>query len=212
MLEPEARKLLENWDNYTLEQKVEQASYIVGKLGGNICIPAGCTKAIAQGVRGAKELVILAKNCKRTEQVLMLEALAETGGRTGEFAEVVYKTRIREGLLPQASDLFNKITNNPPIKSKIDFFNIFLEKETLVGLEGSTNRIRLFRGGENEANNIFNALTKNGELYYKEAEKIIYKLPEDIYVTYRSFSKSGPPTIDIKLPNTDKNIKLKFIE
>ncbi len=82
----------------------------------------------------------------------------------------------------------------------------------MLGKKGSNNLIRLFEGGKKEASQIFNKLTKNGEIYFKDTEKIIYKFSDNTYVTYRPISKSGPPTIDIKMDGLEKNIKLKFLE
>ncbi len=50
---------------------------------------------------------------------------------------------------------------------------------------GTSSRVRLIKGGQNEAIKVF-------------------KLSDDIYITYRAVSTSGPPTIDIKLPEFEK--------
>ena len=71
--------------------------------------------------------------------------------------------------------------------------------------------VRLFKSGENDAHKIFKELSKQGKIYFKDEEKIVVQLSDDIYITYRSVSVSGPPTININLPKFDI-IKFKFIE
>ncbi|NGX36289.1 MAG: hypothetical protein K1000chlam1_01130 [Candidatus Anoxychlamydiales bacterium] len=69
-----------------------------------------------------------------------------------------------------------------------------------------------FRQGYPGAAEVFTELTKKGKIIHKEREKIISQLSDEIYITYRPLSTSGPPTIDIKLPEMENTIKLKFLE
>ncbi|KPK32604.1 MAG: hypothetical protein AMS24_03795 [Chlamydiae bacterium SM23_39] len=92
-LAPEVCELINTWESLSPKEKGERSGYIVGKYGADILIPGATAKAISKGVKGAKELAILAKNLKRTERVVVLEALAGTGGSSA-FKEIVYSNRV----------------------------------------------------------------------------------------------------------------------
>jgi hypothetical protein len=95
ILFPEVCELVNTWDSLSPKEKGEKSGYIIGKYGADILIPGAAAKAVAQGIKGAKELVVIAKNIQRTEELIVLEALAETGG-SGAFKEVVYSNRVFE--------------------------------------------------------------------------------------------------------------------
>ena len=70
MLFHEVCELINNWDNLTSKEKDEISGYIIGKYGADILIPGTATKAVTQGIKGAKELVVIAKNIQKTEELL----------------------------------------------------------------------------------------------------------------------------------------------
>ena len=167
---------------------------------------------MAKGVKGAKELVVIAKNLQRTEKVMILEYLAETGGKSNAFTEAVYTWRAAEEFVPHSSGILKNIKVFSSITTKSDILNIIKPNWKWIGKKGSNSYSRLFKGEKNEANQIFNKLTKNGNLIFQNNKKIISKLSDEVYITYKPLSESDPPTIDIKLPGIKDNIKLKFLE
>lgn len=92
---PEVYDLIEKWEEISPKERGEKSGYIVGKYGADILIPGASCKAVSQGVKGAKEIAVIAKNLQKAEKVVILEALAETGG-SGAFKEVVYSNRVFE--------------------------------------------------------------------------------------------------------------------
>ena len=116
------------------------------------------------------------------------------------------------GILPPPSGLLKNITKLPGIATKSSILNIIKPNGKWIGAEGSRSSIRLFKGRQNDAAQVFTELTKKGKIIHKDSEKIISQLSDEIYITYRPLSTSGPPTIDIKLPEMQNIIKLKFLE
>ncbi|NGX36710.1 MAG: hypothetical protein K1000chlam1_01562 [Candidatus Anoxychlamydiales bacterium] len=53
-------------------------------------------KLTSKGIKGAKELTVIAKNLQKTEKIIVLEALAESGGSSGTFKEIVHSNRVLE--------------------------------------------------------------------------------------------------------------------
>jgi hypothetical protein len=104
------------------------------------------------------------------------------------------------------------IKNLTSIRTKKDVLNIIRPNGEWLGKTGSSERIRLFKGSQKEGWNVFNKLTENGKLVASDKKINVYKLSDNTHITYRPISKSGPPTIDIKIPEFKGNIKLKFIE
>ena len=115
-------------------------------------------------------------------------------------------------ILPPPSGILKNAKALSSIQTRKDVLNIIKPKGQWTGNKGTKSRIRLFKGGQNEAVQIFDELTKNGKVIYQDNLTKIYKLSDDTYITYRSFSKSGPPTIDVKLEGLKNNIKIKFLE
>ncbi|NGX63247.1 MAG: hypothetical protein KR126chlam6_00655 [Candidatus Anoxychlamydiales bacterium] len=115
-------------------------------------------------------------------------------------------------ILPPPSGLLKNAKALPNIKTPKDISNIMQPRGQWIGKKGNCERIRLFNGGKKEGIQIFKELTKDGKIIYKDSEKIISQLSDEIYITYRPISKSGPPTINIRLSNKTKPIKIKFIE
>jgi len=210
-LTPEVCELVNKWETLSPKERGERSGYIVGKYGADILIPGTAAKAISQGVKGAKELAVIANKLQNTEKVIVLEALAETGNSTEIFTDVVYSSRIIKDI-PHSSEILNNIKAASFIKTQNDILNIIKPNGKWIGKEGTNAYIRLFKGGPNEAMQAFKWLIRKGKLVRQEESIIVYCLPDDIYITYRSISQSGPSTIDIKARGFKQNIKIKFIE
>ena len=211
-LAPEVCTLVKEWDSLSLKERGEKSGYIVGKYGSDILIPGASAKAIFKGIKGAKELAVITKNLQNTEKVMVLEALAGSGGNAGAFKEIVYKTKTAEQFLSHSSEIFHNLKKSSRINSKTDILNVIKPNGRWTGKSGTSDRIRLFQGGQNEAMQIFKKLSKDGKLVHSTQSLTIYKLSDDTHIIYRSISTSGPPTIDIKLSGTKNHIKLKFLE
>ncbi len=65
---------------------------------------------------------------------------------------------------------------------------------------------------KNESLKVFKELTKDGKLVNNNYPGKMYILNDGTRIGYRPISTSGPPTIDIKLPEIADNIKIKFLE
>jgi len=89
----------------------ERSGFIIGKYGADILIPGAATKIISQDIKGAKEIVVIAKNLQKTEKVIVFEALTETGGRSGAFAEI-YKSKLTKNYLKESEVLSLKTSHN----------------------------------------------------------------------------------------------------
>lgn len=87
-----------------------------------------------------------------------------------------------------------------------------------VGESGENSGVRVLPGGENEARDLFDRLTKGGTDITRPGHigKVI-RLPDGSVISYRPKSKtgarpeaeSGPPTIDVNVPGLNIR-KLKF--
>jgi tetratricopeptide (TPR) repeat protein len=108
---PEMRGLIEGWESLNYKDRVEKVGYLIGKVGGDIFVPGAAAKAVSQGIKGAKEVAVIAKNLKNAEKVIVLEALAETGGSSGTFAEVIYKAKTTKSTFNTIEKYPKNITN-----------------------------------------------------------------------------------------------------
>ncbi|KPK33716.1 MAG: hypothetical protein AMS24_00075 [Chlamydiae bacterium SM23_39] len=212
ILAPEVCELINIWESLYPKEKGERSGYIVGKYGADILIPGATAKAISKGIKGAKELAILAKNLQRTERVVILEALAGIGG-SGNFAETVCAWKTAEKIMPHSSGILKNIKVFSSITTKSDLVNIIKPNGKWIGKAGTKPYIRLFEGSQKESIKIFNKLTKNAKLINDNSYSgKMYLLQDGTVIGFRPLSKSGAPTIDIKLPDIKDNIKLKFLE
>jgi len=209
-LAPEVCDLVDQWNNLSMKERGEKSGYIVGKYGADILMPTASAKAISQGVKGAKELAVIVKNLEKTERLMPLEALA--GGSSEVFAETVYSWKIAEEAGVYPKQLLGRIESFSSITIKKDILNIVKPNGYWIGKEGTRNYIRLFEGGQVEAMRAFKELTKDAKLLRNSYPGDMYLLQDGTTVGYRPFSKSGPITIDIKIPEMKDSIKLKFLE
>ncbi|NGX35647.1 MAG: hypothetical protein K1000chlam1_00477 [Candidatus Anoxychlamydiales bacterium] len=97
-LVPEVYQLIDEWETLSSKEKGDRSGYILGKLGGDILIPGITAKLTSKGIKGAKELTVIAKNLQKTEKIIVLEALAESGGSSGTFKEIVHSNRVLESV------------------------------------------------------------------------------------------------------------------
>jgi hypothetical protein len=82
----------------------------------------------------------------------------------------------------------------------------------LIGIAGSSERIRVLRGGTSVAEALFTQLSKGGQVVPKSSYPGIIVYIEGVgTVGYRPLSKSGPPTIDVNIIGIAIK-KLKFLE
>jgi hypothetical protein len=79
-----------------------------------------------------------------------------------------------------------------------------------IGTEGSKPFIREIPGGADAAKGLFHELAKNAKNVTPEGYPgTLYQLPDGGYVGYRPASTSGPPTIDVNIPDIPIK-KIKF--
>ena len=215
-LSPEVLDLTNKWEALSPKERGEKSGFIFGKYGSDILLPAASAKAISQGAKGAKELAIIAKNLQLTEKALVLEAALETGVESNAFTKAMYSWKTAETLerLPSPSVILNNINRTKKITTSKDILDILQPNKRWIGGKGAGSKsiVRVFKGSEKEGLNVFNHLTKDGEVIINDGKKIVSKLSDDIHITYRTFSKSELPTININIPSHRRDIKLKFLE
>lgn len=101
---PEICELVNQWNMISPRERGEKTGYIVGKYGADILIPSAAIKAVAKGIKGAKEVLIIAKNLKNSEKVVELELLANTGFSSESFKEFIYSNRISTGPITASTE------------------------------------------------------------------------------------------------------------
>jgi hypothetical protein len=79
-----------------------------------------------------------------------------------------------------------------------------------VGEPGENSGVRILPGGESEARELFDRLTKGGTDITPSGHlgKVI-RMPDGSVISHRPTSKSGPPTVDVNVPGLGIR-KLKF--
>ncbi len=142
---------------------------------------------------------------------MILEYLAETGGKSNAFTEAVYTQRVTEEFAPHSSGILKNIKVFSSITTKSDILNIIKPNGKWIGKKGSNSYIRLFKGGKNEGKQVFNKLTKNGKILDNNYPGKMYVLSDGTTIGFCPKSASGPPTIDIKIQG-EKTIKIKLLE
>src|SRR3989344_3000228 len=123
VIAPEICDIIKNWNDLSPNEKGRQSGYILGKYGADILLPGAIAKGISKGVKSAEELINIVKNLERAEQVLVLEAVAETGVKGEKFSNVFYSINHAETIAPKASEFLKNIINNS-ILNKNDILNI----------------------------------------------------------------------------------------
>lgn len=211
-LAPEVSELINKWETLSYKEKGEGSGYVIGKYGADILLPGAAGKAISQGAKGAKELATIANSLQNAEKVVVLEAFAGSAGESSMFSDTLYNLKNAEKAVPYSSEFLNSIKGASSISTKNDILNIIKPNGQWIGTRGYNDFIRLLKGGQKEGKEVFNELTKQGKIIYKDSEKIVSQLSDEIYITYRPISTSGPATIDINIESFERNIKIKFLE
>jgi len=210
-LAPEICTLVNEWKTLSAKEKGEKSGYILGKYGTDIFLPGAAAKVISKGMKGAKELAVIARNLQKTEKLIVMEAFAGGGG-AGAFSEVLCKTKTAEQFLPHSSRIFNNLKKVSRINTKTDILKIMKPNGIWMGKEGARSYIRLFEGGQNEAIKVFKKLTKDAKLINNNYPGKMYVLQDGSKIGFRPLSKSGPPTIDLDIIGYGNNIKIKFMD
>ena len=79
VLTPEIFELVTKWDTLSPEEQGSLSGYAFGKYGSDIFIPGAAVKLAS---KGAKSLTAACKSFKNAEQVLVLEGLAQSSGKS----------------------------------------------------------------------------------------------------------------------------------
>jgi hypothetical protein len=104
--------------------------------------------------------------------------------------------------------------NSPPRQEALDRLDAAIEAGVVkrvankvmphgrpVGKAGQGYRVRELPGGTKEARQLFDYLSVGGETHRSDSRLMITKLPgKSNFITYRPVSTSGPPAIDINIP------------
>ena len=98
------------------------------------------------------------------------------------------------------------------IKTEREVLEVIKPDGRWIGAKGSRNTVRIFQGNKEDAERLFQKLTKDGKFHSSGVDRTTFVLEDGTHISYREVSTSGPPTIDVKLPKSDQKIKLKFKE
>jgi hypothetical protein len=80
-----------------------------------------------------------------------------------------------------------------------------------LGIPGQSSGVRELTGGKEDAERIFESLTKGGkDVTQSNHVGRVVELPEGGHIGYRPFSRSGEPTIDVNLPGESIR-EIKFV-
>ena len=157
---PEVYQLIEEWETLSPKEKGERSGYLIGKLGGDILIPGAAAKLTSKGIKGAKELTIIAKKLQKTEKIIVLEAFAESGGKSGKFAEFSYANRIveeTESTGKRATNIAKKIASISKKELNIvrDINDVIFSKHAIEQMTTRNISKKMIKNG-----------IKNGKLYF----------------------------------------------
>jgi len=82
---------------------------------------------------------------------------------------------------------------------------------TKSGTEGSKSRIRVIKGTLEDAKSLYNKLSRGGKIIKNSTYNgRMAEFKSGARVGLRNVSKTGPPTIDINLPNIEGIFKIKI--
>lgn len=105
--------------------------------------------------------------------------------------------------------------NSPPRQDALDRLDAAIKAASIkrvtdkvmpngrpIGKPGRGYRVRELTGGPKEASQLFEYLSVGGETHRSESNLMITRLPDKSnFITYRPKSTSGPPAIDINVPD-----------
>jgi len=158
-LAPEICTLVNEWKTLSAKEKGEKSGYILGKYGTDIFLPGAAAKVISKGMKGAKELAVIARNLQKTEKLIVMEAFAGGGG-SGAFAEVIRASKITEEVEitgKYATNIVKKIVNinKKEINVIRDINNVSLSKHAIEQMTKRNISEQMIRNG-----------IKKGKLYF----------------------------------------------
>jgi SPP1 gp7 family putative phage head morphogenesis protein len=100
----------------------------------------------------------------------------------------------------------------PPVQKPQSPADILAPNGQAIGRDGMRPKVRIVKGGEKEARELFEKLTKDGIPEKRAGYSGIGKrLPNGDWIGYRGVSKSGSPTIDMDVKGVNFN-KIHFYE
>jgi len=93
-LVPEVYQLVKEWDSLSEQARGQLAGADFGKFGVDIFLPAAVTKTIAQGTKGAQQLVKVAEQLQAAEKTALFESIAtiENSAQIGEMIQAGHQT------------------------------------------------------------------------------------------------------------------------
>jgi tetratricopeptide (TPR) repeat protein len=94
VLAPEIRQLVKDWHTIPSDQRGELAGYAFGKYGPDIVLPGALTKAVAKGVKGAREINQVCRNLQTVKKTLVLESVGglKSGAKVAEVVQTSQRT------------------------------------------------------------------------------------------------------------------------
>lgn len=208
-LAPEICELVDNWDVLPPKERGEKTGYLVGKYGADILIPGAATKIISQGIKGAKELALVAKSLENTEKVVLLESL-ETGGKSSPVTETFYANRIIE----EAEEAESLINRTPNLAQKIIQINNndLNSIRSVNGLEFSDHAVKRMAERNISEEMIKNGI-QNGKLYFDPLnDSYILILKNGYYGNDLIIARGANSKKIVTVFPSDKKISKRYVE
>ena len=116
---PEICTLVNEWKTLSAKEKGEKSGYILGKYGTDILVPGAAAKVISKGMKGAKEIAVIARNLQKTEKLIVMEAFAGGGGVNAKNCNIFKKIITKQdniNNITRANSSLNKISKKLLIK------------------------------------------------------------------------------------------------
>lgn len=145
---------------------------------------------------------------------------ASTSGM-GELSLAVFGDALRLGALvtPFARGLARSLQSTGPsfrlnlVNDRLpDAVSLLKPSGHLIGQAGSSKRIRILKGGLQEAQDFFNQLSRGGKAVHNTRfDGQMTRLPGGGQLTFRPTSTSGPPTIDVRIKGVGIR-EVKFVQ
>ena len=101
----------------------------------------------------------------------------------------------------------------PPVKEGETPSEVLKPGGQCTGEPGNSSKIRILPGGEDEARELLERLTKGkggADITLPEHVGHVIRLPDGSIIGFRPVSKSGPPTVDVKVSGVRPR-KIKFL-
>lgn len=93
VLAPEVHHLVTQWDTIPCDERGELAGHAFGKYGADIIIPGALAKAVARGMRGAREISAISSSLKTAKKTFLMESVAgmESGEKIAQIVQIERK-------------------------------------------------------------------------------------------------------------------------